>query len=72
MDLLDIPPQVAVERKAADRDRYERDLDLLTRVRTSYQAQSSDPGWILIPGDRDKAVVSADVRETVRSRLGLL
>jgi len=70
--LLDIPPQVAVERKAADRDRYERDLDLLTRVRTSYQAQSSDPGWILIPGDRDKAVVSADVRETVRSRLGLL
>ena len=70
--LLDIPPKVAVERKAADRDRYERDLDLLTRVRTSYQAQSSDPGWILIPGDRDKAVVSADVRETVRSRLGLL
>ena len=70
--LLDIPPQVAVERKAADRDRYERDLDLLTRVRTSYQAQSSDPGWILIPGNRDKGVVSADVRETVRSRLGLL
>ena len=70
--LLDIPPKVAVERKAADRDRYERDLDLLTRVRTSYRAQSSDPGWILIPGDRDKAVVSADVHETVRSRLGLL
>jgi dTMP kinase len=70
--LLDIPPKVAVERKAADRDRYERDLDLLTRVRTSYRAQSSDPGWILIPGDRDKAAVSADVRETVRSRLGLL
>jgi dTMP kinase len=70
--LLDIPPKVAVERKAADRDRYERDLDLLTRVRTSYRAQSSDPGWTLIPGDRDQAVVSADVRETVRSRLGLL
>ena len=70
--LLDIPPKVAVERKAADRDRYERDLDLLTRVRTSYRAQWSDSGWILIPGDRDKAVVSADVREAVRSRLGLL
>jgi dTMP kinase len=70
--LLDIPPEVAVERKAADRDRYERDLDLLTRVRTSYRAQASGPGWILIPGDRDKAAVSADVRETVRSRLGLL
>ena len=27
--LLDIPPEVAVQRKRADRDRYERDLDLL-------------------------------------------
>ena len=70
--LLDIPPEVAVERKATDRDRYERDLDLLTRVRTSYRAQACDSGWILIPGDRDKAVVTADVREAVRSRLGLL
>jgi dTMP kinase len=70
--LLDIPPTVAVDRKAANRDRYERDLDLLTRVRRSYRAQSSDPSWALIPGDRARADVSAAVMETVRSRLGLL
>jgi dTMP kinase len=70
--LLDIPPEVAVDRKAANRDRYERDLDLLTRVRRSYQAQASDPGWALIPGDRARAEVSAAVLEAVRSRLGLL
>lgn len=70
--LLDIPPEVAVDRKAANRDRYERDLDLLTRVRRSYRAQSADPSWALIPGDRGKADVSAAVMETVRSRLGLL
>jgi dTMP kinase len=70
--LLDIPPKVAVDRKAANRDRYERDLDLLTRVRSSYRAQSSEPSWALIPADRAKADVTAAVMETVRSRLGLL
>ena len=70
--LLDIDPTVAVERKAIDRDRYERDLGLLTRVRQSYRSQASSTGWVLIPGDRPKSEVSADVREAVRSRLGLL
>ena len=70
--LLDIPPKVAVDRKATNRDRYERDLDLLTRVRSSYRTQSSDPGWALIPADRAKADVTAAVLETVQSRLGLL
>jgi dTMP kinase len=70
--LLDIPPEVAVQRKQADRDRYERDLDLLTRVRASYQSQAADSRWILLRGDRPKAEVSADVRQAVASRLGLL
>jgi dTMP kinase len=70
--LLDIEPRVAVERKAADRDRYERDLDLLTRVRDSYRTQAAESSWVLIPGDRPKEQVSADVQAAVRSRLGLL
>jgi dTMP kinase len=70
--LLDIPPEVAVQRKQADRDRYERDLDLLTRVRSSYQAQAADSRWVRLRGDRPKADVSADVRQAVASRLGLL
>jgi len=70
--LLDIAPRIAVERKAANRDRYERDLELLTRVRDSYRAQASDRRWVLIPGERPRDEVSADVREAVHSRLGLL
>src|SRR5436190_6693194 len=35
--LLDIAPETAVQRKAKGRDRYERDLALLSRVRESYQ-----------------------------------
>ena len=69
--LLDIPPEVAVQRKQAGRDRYERDLDLLTRVRESYRSQAANERWLLLRGDRDKAAVSADVRDAVASRLGL-
>jgi thymidylate kinase len=69
--LLDIPPEVAVQRKRADRDRYERDLDLLTRVRASYQTQAANGGWVQLRGDRPKGDVSADVRQAVASRLGL-
>src|ERR1700747_2569287 len=35
--MLDIAPETAAARKTADRDRYERDLALLGRVRDSYQ-----------------------------------
>ena len=70
--LLDIAPDTAVQRKSAGRDRYERDVALLNRVRESYRAQAAGSQWVLIPGDRAKADVSADVRSVVASRLGLL
>jgi dTMP kinase len=70
--LLDIPPDVAVSRKAAGRDRYERDLALLARVRDSYRAQATAPSWLLVCGDRPTEEVSADVRRAVAARLGLL
>ena len=39
--LLDIAPETAVQRKAVDRDRYERDLAMQARVRESYQRQAA-------------------------------
>src|SRR5919106_1839030 len=53
--LLDIDPEVSARRKTAERDRYERDLALLSRVRSSYLRQSSS-GWIRIDANRDKEV----------------
>jgi dTMP kinase len=70
--LLDIPPETAVRRKADGRDRYERDLELLTRVRDSYRRQAREPQWLLLKGDREKAEVTLDVRQAVASRLALL
>ena len=69
---MDMPPEVSLTRKKADRDKFERDLPLLGRVRTSYQRQSSAPGWVTIDAERERDAVSADVITAVRSRLGLL
>ena len=44
--LLDIAPETAVKRKAAKRDRYERDLSLLSRVRESYRRQAAASGLV--------------------------
>ena len=63
--VLDIAPETAVRRKSAGRDRYERDLALLSRVRDSYRSQSRQAGWLLLDGERDKTVVSADVARAV-------
>ena len=68
--LLDIAPDTAVQRKATGRDRYERDLELLARVRSSYHRQAAAPGWVRIDGDRPKDAVSVDVIEAVSRRLG--
>jgi len=59
--LLDIAPETAAGRKTANRDKYERDLALLSRVRDSYRRQAQAPGWLRIDGERDKDAVAADV-----------
>ena len=67
--VLDIAPETAVQRKASGRDRYERDLALLSRVRDSYRRQSEQSGWIRLNGERPKGEVSADVLSAVATRL---
>jgi thymidylate kinase len=71
--LLDMSPAVSLTRKKADRDKFERDMPLLGRVRESYlkQAQSS-VDWLSVMAERPKDDVSAEVITGVRSRLGLL
>ena len=59
--LLDIAPETAAGRKTTNRDKYERDLALLSRVRDSYRRQATAPNWLRLDGERPKDVVSADV-----------
>ena len=66
--MLDIAPETAVQRKAVDRDRYERDLAMQERVRESYRRQAA-AGWVVINGERSKDQVAADVFTAVASRL---
>jgi dTMP kinase len=68
---LDMTPAVSLTRKQADRDKFERDMPLLERVRESYLRQSAAPGWARIDAEGDKDTVSQAVVSAVRSRLGL-
>jgi len=63
--MLDIAPATAVQRKAVDRDRYERDLAMQARVRESYRRQAAAGGWVLVDGERSKGEIAADVYAAV-------
>lgn len=67
--LLDIAPEVSARRKTTDRDRYERDLALLARVRDSYLAMARSAGWVHLSADRDREAVAADVWAAVEPRV---
>jgi dTMP kinase len=68
--LLDIAPETAVRRKAVDRDRYERDLALLSRVRESYRRQAEKGRWIVLDGERSKDTIAEDVFAAVETAIG--
>ena len=67
--LLDIAPETAARRKKMNRDRYERDLALLSRVRQSYRRQAQQDGWLSLDGERPKEAVAADIVKAVEPRL---
>jgi dTMP kinase len=67
--LLDIAPETAVRRKATGRDRYERDLALLGRVRESYRRQAAERKWVVIDAEMPKDDVAKAVDEAVLPRL---
>ena len=68
--LLDIAPSTAAARKTSGRDRYERDLALLSRVRESYHRQAAaSAGWLRVDGERAAADVHAEVLRAVSTRL---
>lgn len=66
---VDIAPETALKRKAHDRDRYERDMDMLSRVRASYRRQATQADWVLVDGERSKEDIAADVLAAVTARL---
>jgi dTMP kinase len=67
--LLDIAPDTAVRRKSIGRDRYERDLSLLARVRESYRRQAQAGGWAVIDAEAPREAVARAVEAAVLPRL---
>ena len=66
---VDISPETAVKRKAQNRDRYERDLALLARVRESYRRQALQPDWVLVDGEQTKDAIADQIFTAVSSRV---
>ena len=66
--LLDIAPEVSARRKTADRDKYERDLSLLARVRDSYLRQAMQPRWVRLDASRTPDRIAEDVWSAVSSQ----
>ena len=64
--MLDIAPETAAKRKSADRDRYERDLAMLGRVRESYRHQAAAGKWVVLDGERSKDAIAADVYDAAQ------
>ena len=69
--LLDIMPETAARRKAVGRDRYERDLALLNRVRKSYLEQLQET-WVRVDGEQSKEDVAEEVFSSVALQLASL
>jgi len=69
--LLDIAPETAAGRKTVNRDKYERDLALLSRVRESYRRQAQAAGWLRLDGERAKDAVASDVLAAVTRHLSV-
>jgi dTMP kinase len=67
--LLDIAPETAAGRKTTNRDKYERDLALLARVRESYRRQAAAGRWLLLDGERPKDQVAYEVAAAVNRLL---
>jgi dTMP kinase len=68
--LLDIAPETAAGRKTSNRDKYARDLALLSRVRDSYRRQAESGGWVRLDGERPPDVVAGDVQLAAFSLIG--
>jgi dTMP kinase len=67
--VLDITPEASLGRKGAGRDKFERDLPLLSRVRASYRRQAAAPDWLLLDGQQEVAAIAGLVIDAVRARL---
>ena len=68
--LLDLAPERAALRKPEARDRYERDLALLGRVRDSYLRQArTQHNWVVIDADQPRERVAEAISAAVWPRL---
>jgi dTMP kinase len=66
---IDITPDESRRRKAASRDQFERNQELLARARDGYRQMARDEGWLVIDGANPPAEVSQRIVAGIHARL---
>jgi dTMP kinase len=70
--LLDILPEISIERKPHQRDAYEARADLLARARDAYLMLAREPGWLVVDAAADRDTVRGRVLAALQRHLGSL
>jgi len=67
--VLDAPPSALTSRRTANKDDYERDMELQERVRTAYLRLARDFSWVVIDAARSKTETNDDLVSAVTKAL---
>jgi thymidylate kinase len=67
--IIDISPETSLGRKLKGRDSYERDLEFLSRVRSSYLQLAKNHRWPVLNGERVPDVIGREILKIMDRRL---
>jgi len=67
--VIDISPETSIKRSRGNVDRYEADLNFLSRVREGYKFLAKKFGWFIVDGERSIEEVFNDIKAIVSFKL---
>lgn len=67
--VLEVNPNISYQRAPRDRDTFEKDQKLLTKVHKNYRILAKQFNWKIIDGDRDSEQVHNEIMNIVKNIL---
>ncbi|HZB99610.1 MAG TPA: dTMP kinase [Nitrososphaeraceae archaeon] len=67
--VLEVNPNISYQRAPRDRDTFEMDQKLLTKVHKNYRILAKQFNWKIIDGDRDSEQVHNEIMNIVKNTL---
>ncbi|RLE55940.1 MAG: dTMP kinase [Candidatus Methanomethylicota archaeon] len=70
--VIDISPQTSIKRLSCGKDRYEKDVTFLSKVRSSYLYLAKKFNWFIVEGERSALEIFEDIKNILFTNLKLL